>query len=127
MSLLLLFLVLFADPATSASTSYHPVEACVDDDRGYTLCVAETDFERAQSELNQQWTVALSHVEASQGARVARRLRSEQRKWIRHRERHCEVESAGSPVTQRGRNYMSCMDLLTQRRTAQLRAIAQSK
>ena len=106
---------------------HHPVEACVGDDRGYSLCVAETHFNEAEAKLGRQWALTLSHVKAREGARAARHLRNEQAKWIKHRDSHCQALAAGSPVTQQGRNYLSCMELLTAKRTVQLKAIAQSK
>jgi uncharacterized protein YecT (DUF1311 family) len=126
MPLLLPFLLLIESPAPPPPPSDHPIEACVGDDRGYTLCVAEADFERAELEMNRQWAVTISHVQTGKGSTAARYLRNEQRKWIGNRSRQCEALAAASPVTQQGRNQMSCMARLTEQRTAQLKAMAQS-
>ena len=98
-----------------------------DDFRPFTLCVAETEFERAELELNRQWAVTLAHVRANTGESSALRLRNEQRKWLRDRNRQCEALAAASPVTQAGRNEMGCMAQLTEKRTAQLNALAELK
>jgi uncharacterized protein YecT (DUF1311 family) len=126
MQLLLPFLMLFEVPATPTAASHHPVE-CMGDDRGYTLCAAEIDFEQADLKLNRQWAVTISQVETSKGARGAKRLRNEQRRWIRDSNRECEALAADSPTTQQGRHYMDCMTLLTEKRTARLREMAGTK
>lgn len=125
--LLLPFLVLIEVPATPPSASHQPVEACFGDDRGYTLCAAEMDFEQAELELNRQWAATISHFETSRGAMGAKRLRNEQRRWVRNSKRECEALAADSPTTQQGRNYTACMTLLTEKRTARLKAMAQSE
>lgn len=53
-----------------------------------------------------------------------RRLRAEQRKWIRRRDQECDEVAASSPTTQAGRNWMGCLGDLTQKRIAELRGIA---
>jgi uncharacterized protein YecT (DUF1311 family) len=108
-------------PASPPSALYPPVEECAGDDRGYTLCAAEMAFEQADLELNRQWAVTLAHVLASAGERGAERLRDEQRQWVSDRDRECEALAADSPSTQSGRNQTSCMALLTEERTVELK------
>jgi uncharacterized protein YecT (DUF1311 family) len=98
-----------------------------DDGRPYTLCVAEADFERADRKLNRQWALTLARVRARSGVAGERRLRSEQRKWLRARDRECEAMAGASPVTQAGRNEMDCLTLLTEKRTLRLRLITRRR
>lgn len=93
--------------------------------RPFTLCVAEARLERADLELNRQWAVALAHVKANGGESSARRFRKEQRKWISDRDRECGALAAASPVTQAGRNEMGCIAQMTEKRTAQLKAMVE--
>ena len=131
MPLLLSFLMLVQVATMPPSPVDPQVASCetpsADDPRPYNLCVAETRFEQADLELNRQWAATLAHVKAKRGAEGARRLHDKQRKWISDRDRECEALAAASPVTQAGRNEMSCMDILTVKRTAKLKAIAEAK
>jgi uncharacterized protein YecT (DUF1311 family) len=95
-----------------------------DDMRPYTLCLAETWFEEAEAEMDRQLKVTLAHVEATRGARVADRLADRQLKWAKRRDRKCEKQMAGSPVTQVARNTLGCQTERTEQRTAQLKALA---
>lgn len=106
---------------------HHPVEVCLGDDRGYTLCAAETAFERADLELDRQWALTISQVEMSNGESAAKRLRNDQRRWVRDSNRECEALAADSPTTQQGRNFTDCMTLLTEKRTVQLKELAGTK
>jgi uncharacterized protein YecT (DUF1311 family) len=95
-----------------------------DDMRPYTLCLAETWFNDAEAEMDRQLKVTLAHLEATRGVRAADRLADEQLKWGKRRDRKCEKEMAGSPVTQVARNTLGCQTIWTEQRTAHLKALA---
>ena len=95
-----------------------------DDMRPYTLCLAETWFDEAEAEMDRQFKVTLAHVRASRGARAVDRLADEQLKWAKRRDRKCEKQMAGSPVTQVARNTLGCQSEWTKQRTSQLKAFA---
>ena len=95
-----------------------------DDARPYTLCLAETWFNDAEAEMDRQLKVTLAHVEATRGARAADRLAEEQLEWAKRRDRKCEKEMAGSPVTQIARNTLGCQTISTEQRIAHLKALA---
>lgn len=125
----LLFLELAGQPASSAIPKDIPGDAACanpsdDDMRPYTLCLAETWFDEAEAEMDRQLKVTLAHVEATRGARAADRLADEQLEWAKRRDRKCEKQMAGSPVTQVARNTLSCETEWTEQRTAQLKALA---
>ena len=125
---LFLLIEIAAAPAARANSPAATCESPAPDDaRPYTLCLAETDFERAQARLQRQWAITLAHLRAHQGTTAARRLRDEQRRWVRRRDRECEDLAGASPVTQAGRNQMGCLAQLTDQRTAQLKALAKAK
>jgi len=125
---LFLLIEIAAAPAARANSPAATCESPAPDDaRPYTLCLAETDFERAASELKRQWVVTLARVRARNGVAAARRLRDEQSQWIVRRDRECEALAGAWPVTQAGRNQMGCLAERTERRTAQLKAIAKAK
>ena len=128
--MLTLFLLIEVAAAPMARTN-PPAATCespaTDDSRPYTLCLAETDFERAGAQLKRQWAITLASVRARKGATAARRLRDEQRRWALRRDRQCEAVAGASPVTQSGRNQMGCLAQLTDRRTARLKALAKAK
>jgi uncharacterized protein YecT (DUF1311 family) len=110
------------DPNASSCENPTP-----DDARPYTLCLAETDFERAELKLNRQWRITLARVTANGGIAAERKLRTEQQKWLRARNRECEALAADSPLTQAGRNQMSCLAKLTEERVSQLKRMARLK
>jgi len=118
---------LIAPPPTADPIIASCREPSEDDLRPFALCVAETRFERADLELNRQWAVTLAHVRANRGESSARRVRNEQREWMSNRDRECGALAAPSPVTQAGRNEMGCMAQLTEKRTAQLKAMVESE
>lgn len=137
--LILLFFAVAGQPASSAMCK--DIEAIVsaiprdaacahpsdDDMRPYTLCLAETWFDEAEAEMDRQFNVTLAHVEASRGARSGDRFADEQLKWAKRRNRKCEKQMAGSPVTQFARNMLGCQTEWTEQRTAQLKALAVAK
>jgi len=137
--LLLLFFEVAGQPASSAMSkdieeivSAVPGDAACanppdDDMRPYTLCLAETWFDKAETEMDRQFKVTLAHAEASRGARAVDRLADEQRKWAKRRDRKCEKQMAGSPVTQVARNTLGCQTEWTEQRTNQLKAFAVAK
>ena len=92
--------------------------------RPYTLCLAETWFNDAEAEMDRQLKVTLAHVEDTRGVRAANRLADEQLKWAKRRDRKCEEEMAGSPVTQVARNTLGCQTIWTEQRTTHLKALA---
>ena len=94
------------------------------DARPYTLCLSETWFEQAEAELESQFKVTLAHVEATRRPSAARHLADRQLKWTKRRDRECEKLMADSPVTQVGRNNLNCQTNWTERRTAELNALA---
>ena len=67
--------------------------------------------------------ITYTYVKANNGRRAAQKLREAQLGWIKKRDRECEAEAAPTPSTQQGRNFMSCMDVRTDYRTAELRAM----
>ena len=136
MLLLLLFFEIAGQQASSAMSkdideirSAIPGDAACanpsdDDMRPYTLCLAETWFDEAEVEMDRQFKVTLAHVRASRGARAVNRLADEQLKWVKRRDRKCEKQMAGSPVTQVARNTLGCQSEWTKQRTAHLKAFA---
>lgn len=94
-----------------------------EDGRPYMLCVEETDFEIADARLNEQWRKTLTFVTRSRGPRSTKQLLREQRKWLLSRDRECRALASSSPVTQSGRNQMSCLAQKTEARTAELTQI----
>lgn len=105
------------------------IEACrvPAEDRTLTLCLAERSLERADLQLNLQWALTYAHVKTSNGPRAARRLRQQQRDWVKTRDRECNAFAAPTPSTQQGRNLMGCLAKLTDERTAVLRAMTGKK
>ena len=98
-----------------------------DDMRPYTLCLAETWFNDAEAEMDRQLKATLAHVGATHGVGAADRLANDQLKWAKRRDRTCEKEMAGSPVTQVARNTLGCQTISTEHRTAHLKALAVEK
>ena len=97
------------------------------EDRPLALCLAERSFERADLRLNSQWAITYPHVKSSNGSKAAKRLRQQQRDWIKTRDRACNTVAAPTPSTQQGRNLMGCLAKLTDERTAVLRAMTGKK
>ena len=95
-----------------------------DERRPYMLCVTETDFEIADARLDRQWRRTLTDVTRSRGLKAKKQLLAEQRKWLQNRDRECDAVAASSPVTQSGRNQMSCLAQKTEARTAELMHMA---
>lgn len=95
-----------------------------DDMRPYTLCLSETWFNEAEAQLERQLKVTLAHVAATKGSSAANRLRREQGKWTKRRDKECEEEMADSPVTQVARNTLGCQTEWTEQRTAKLKSLA---
>jgi uncharacterized protein YecT (DUF1311 family) len=95
--------------------------------RPLTLCLAEREFERADARLNTQWKITFPAVRAARGTHTAQTLRNQQRAWIVDRDRKCEAIASPTPTTQQGRNLMSCMAEITDRRTAELRRMTGSQ
>ena len=134
----LLFLEIAGQPASSALSrqleeivSAIPGDAAcadpsADDMRPYTLCLAETWFDEVQAEMERQLQVRSAHVRATRGLRAADRLADEQLKWVKHRDRQCEKQMAGSPVTQVARNTLGCQTEWMEQRTAQLKALMEA-
>ena len=91
-----------------------------EDGRPYTLCVSETDYERADLRLTRQWQKTLEYVSRTKGAEETERLRRSQDSWLRYREERCNAVAESSPVAQSGRNAMSCLAQFTDARTAEL-------
>ena len=114
------FLLAVAEPSLDAE-----IEVCqvASEYRPLTLCLAERSFERADAKLNTQWAITFPYVKAKKGPEAARKLRLEQRNWIKRRDRECEAIAAPTPTPQQGRNLMSCMAELTDQRTAELRGM----
>ncbi len=94
--------------------------------RPLTLCLAERSFERADARLNVQWSITFAHVKHKDGSKAAQRLRKAQRTWIKKRDQECDAEAAPSPTTQHGRNWMGCLAVKTEKRTEELRKIAET-
>lgn len=93
-----------------------------DDMRPYTLCLAETDFDRSEADMQQEW--ALARVRASKGPTSERIIKSEQRRWASQRDRKCQNFAKHTPVTQFSRNDLSCRARMNAERTAHLKGIA---
>lgn len=98
-----------------------------DDLRPFTLCLAETDLERAEMDMQRVWTLALARVRARKGLTGEREIQSEQRKWVVRRDRKCVAEAEGTPVTQIARNELSCRAALNTERMEYLKAVARLK
>ena len=122
-----LSLLLLAQSAPATTARYDCDNPSPDDGRPYTLCLAETDFDHQQAMLNRQFSITLKRIRARLGITAERRLRTQQRKWTRERDRRCEAEAAATPVTQNGRNQMACRSQLTAERTRFLKRVAQDR
>lgn len=137
--LLLLFFEVAGQPSSSAmSKDIEEIRSAIlgdaacanpsgDDMRLYTLCLAEAWFDEAEAEMDRQFKFMLAHVEAFRGAGAVDRLADEQLKWAKRRDRKCEKQIAGSPVTKVARNTLGCQSEWTEQRTAQLKAFAVAK
>lgn len=111
--------------ASGAPDAYPQCEnPAPDDGRPYMLCVAETESKIADARLNRQWRKTLTEVSRSGGPKARKQLLTRQRTWLRKRDRECNALAASSPVTQSGRNQMSCLTKLTEARTAELTQLA---
>jgi uncharacterized protein YecT (DUF1311 family) len=118
-------LLAIADPTLDAE-----IQACrptEEEIRPLTLCLAERSFERAGARLNAQWSITFAHVKARDGNKAAGKLRKAQRTWIKKRDQECNAEAAPTPTTQQGRNLMGCLAVRTDKRTEELRQIAETK
>jgi uncharacterized protein YecT (DUF1311 family) len=114
------FLLAVAEPNLDAEIQACNVPA---DHRPLTLCLAERSFERADARLNAQWKITFPYVVAKQGRNAAQKLRTEQRVWIKMRDRKCDAIAIPTPVSHQGRNLMECLARMTDERTAVLRAM----
>jgi uncharacterized protein YecT (DUF1311 family) len=124
---MLLALLLFVDAAPRSPTAFNCENPSPDDARPYTLCLAETDFDREEARLNRQLKITLARVRSKSGVTAERRLRHEQRLWLRNRDRKCEAVAAPTPVTQEGRNEMACRSQITADRIKYLHRVAQAR
>ena len=113
-----------ASPTFDADDRFCQIDAAR---QGYTLCLAEREHDRADKKLNAQWRATFRHVRVNRGPIAARRLREEQRNWIKATDSRCEAEAAPTPTTQQGRNYVSCLTKFTDQQTATLRRMAEGK
>ncbi|PZU51215.1 MAG: hypothetical protein DI568_01035 [Sphingomonas sp.] len=95
-----------------------------DDVRPYTVCLSETDFERAEAEMQREWVLTLARVRASEGSTGERSIQSKQRHWVVQRDRKCENFAKDFVVTYQGRKYMDCLAEMTTERTALLKSVA---
>jgi uncharacterized protein YecT (DUF1311 family) len=125
----LLFTLLLLDVvAQPTALANRPMNACdrpgEGDLRPYTLCLAETWFDRTELELERQLNITLAGVEAERGASAAHRLKGEQQEWARRRNSECEVLAAPSPSTQVARNDLACRAQRTEERIAHLKLLA---
>lgn len=123
-AVMLLALLLLAHAAAAMPMAVNCDNPSPDDTRPYTLCVAETEFHQEEARLTRQFKMTLARVRLRHGTTAERRLRREQRAWVRARDRGCEAIAAPSPVTQEGRNEMACRSRVTAERTKHLRRIA---
>ena len=125
MQMLASLLLFAAQPAIPATPEEIACEnPSPDDGRPYTLCLAETWFNQTEAALGIQLRTTLARVEAERGPNAADRLRSEQREWVTRRDRECQAYAATTPVTQHGRNDLSCRAQKTEARIAELKAAA---
>jgi len=125
MQMLASLLLFAAQPAIPATPEEIACEnPSPDDGRPYTLCLAETWFNQTEAALGIQLRTTLARVEAGRGPNAADRLRSEQREWVTRRDRECQAYAATTPVTQHGRNDLSCRAQKTEARIAELKAVA---
>ena len=118
---MLLALLLFTQAASECE------DPSPDDSRPYTLCLAETDLDRKEIRLNRQLRITLARVWSRHGAAAERRLRHEQRVWLRARNHRCAAFAATIPITQDARNELACRAQLTAERTQHLNHIAQAR
>lgn len=125
MQMLASLLLFAAQPAIPATPEEIACEnPSPDDGRPYTLCLAETWFNQAETALSSQLQATLARVEAGRGATAAAQLRGEQQAWVTRRDSECEAYAATTPVSQNGRNDMSCRAQKTEARTAELMRLA---
>ena len=128
----MIFTMLLALSQVVASNPYEDADEafCNSDQRkwqaGY-VCRAERMFDRADKRLNQQWAKTLPFVRKHDGQIAARELRQQQRFWIKRTDQSCQDEVAPTPSTQQGRNYLGCMQILTEKRTTELIAMMRHK
>lgn len=114
-----------AQSSTAAPQTYPQCEhSAADDGRPYTLCVSETDYEIAEARLNRQLQQTLAYARRNMGMKARKQLLSDQRAWLRNRDREYDAVAASSPVTPSGRNQMSCLAQITNARTAELLRMA---
>ena len=111
-------------PAADVLASYPDcVTPKPNDLRPFTLCLAETDFERAEVDMQHVWVLTLARLKSRKGSTLERRIRSEQTKWVVQRDRKCAAEAEGSPDTQIARNELSCRADLNTVRIAYLETV----
>jgi uncharacterized protein YecT (DUF1311 family) len=125
--MILLSLLLFVQAARATTAAYESDNPSAADGRPYTLCLAETDFDREEAKLDRQLKLTLARVRSRLGLVAERRLRHEQSAWVWARDRKCEATAAATPVTQEARNEMACRSILTVERTKHLKRIARAR
>jgi uncharacterized protein YecT (DUF1311 family) len=124
----MIFALLLTLSQVVASNPYEEADIafCNSDERkwqtGY-VCMAEQEYDRANKRLNEQWAKSFQFVRQHRGHSAASQLRQKQRGWIRSTDAHCQAESAPTPSTQQGRNYLTCLQIQTEKRTSELQAI----
>ena len=125
MQLLVSFLLLAAQPLMPETPEEIAcAEPAENDARPYTLCLAESWFDRTEVELKLQLAATLASIEAARGASAAGRLRAEQQDWVERRDSECQEFAAPTPTTQHDRNDLSCRAQMTEARIAKLKALA---
>jgi uncharacterized protein YecT (DUF1311 family) len=95
-----------------------------DDMRPYTLCLAETANNDVEQRLQSQLEITLAHLRASEGPVTASRLRLEQRRWNRRRNRSCAAEASEAPAPEHARAELTCLTMAAETRIERLTAIA---
>jgi uncharacterized protein YecT (DUF1311 family) len=91
------------------------------------LCMAEQEYDRSDARLNAQWRATLHHTRTTRGRAAAKRVQREQRQWIKTTDAQCHAFVDPTPSTQQGRNMASCLTVRTDKRTADLRAMIESR
>lgn len=75
------------------------------------------DFEKAENELNRVYRETMARLDADS----QKRLRIEQRAWLKYREEHCEGESVPYPGSAAPALWNGCATKLDQQRAKKLR------
>lgn len=94
-----------------------------DDMRPYTLCLAETNDDEIERQLNQQVHLTLGYVKQTRGDSAVSRMRAQQRLWERQRNRKCAADVAEAPIPEQAREELTCRAMRAKLRISVLKAM----